>query len=87
MARMTVHMVRALSDAEASYQHAGLQKTVAGWKSSHRRAAFGYHAPGTIIALVGRGYLELWNKERNAHITSTGQNAIEEWRRQLKRSA
>jgi hypothetical protein len=80
---MTPKMIAALSAAEAAIHHRGLERTVAGWHSTHPRAPLLEHyAANTVLALVERGYLQLYGKGKAtvAHITDAGEKALAEWR-------
>jgi hypothetical protein len=80
---MTPKMIAALSAAEAAIHHRGLERTVAGWHSTHPRASvIEHHGAQTVLALIKRGYLQLWGKGRGrvAHITDAGEKALAEWR-------
>ncbi len=78
---MTPKMVRALSEAELSFNCRGLERTAAGWIASHpRRGVLDYHSFTTVNALVDRGYLQLFDRGKAAHITEAGQIALDRWR-------
>lgn len=77
---MTPKMIMALSDAQACVPYRGLERSVAGWLSTHPRAGFEHHSFLTVNALVNRGCLQLWHKNTIAHITDAGEAALERWR-------
>lgn len=82
---MTPSMIRALSAAEMAVNHRGLERTVAGFMSTHPRASVSeYYATTTIYALVARGHLRLWGRGKSAvaHITEGGTAALARWREQ-----
>jgi hypothetical protein len=77
-------MVRALSDAQACFNHRGLEQARGAWLSTCPGGRA--HAPATIKALIERGHLERWCEV--VHITPTGERALADWQeRQSMRGA
>ena len=77
---MTPKMVAALSSAEEAFVFSGLERTVAGWRSTHPRAGItDYHSFASVNALVEHGYLTLYGNGKNAHISDLGSQALQRW--------
>lgn len=78
---MTRNMIRALADAAGAVHHRGLERTRAGWRSTHPSAGVvDHHSFVTVHRLVDGGYLQLWSKGKVAHITEGGEAALGRWR-------
>lgn len=78
MAKFSEKQIRALSAAESQKHKQGLIKTRAGW--AVQEITLDQHDFTTVASLERRGYLQLYNKGKSAHINDRGQEALNEWR-------